>query len=123
MGMLMGPVNILSGSMSTFWPVSVRGQQFDRSGQVSCRSGQNFDRNGQTFHWALGHLMSIFVKNEKNKSRFYFLTGSERFLGDFEKINFSTFLLIFSKMSENRQKSIKSNVFGTNARRERDFHV
>ena len=54
---------------------------------------------------------------------FDFLTGSERFFGDFEKNIFSTFFQNFSIFCENHQKSLKRNVFGTNARRERDFQV
>ena len=33
------------------------------------------------------------------------------------------FFYFFSEMPENHQKSIKSNFFDTNARRERDFQV
>ena len=58
----------------------------------------------------------------KSKNRdFEFLTGSERFLADFEKIAIFRFLFKFSKNYENCQKSLKSNISDTNGYRKRDF--
>ena len=61
---------------------------------------------------ALGHLMSNSVKNEKKWKNhdFDFLTGSERFFGDFEKmINFRCFLKIFKKLRKSSKINQKWN--------------
>ena len=62
------------------------------------------------------------MKQIKNND-FDFLTGSERFFDDFDKMIFlHFFVFFFRKCPKIIKKTTTSHVFGTNARRERDFH-
>ena len=78
------------------------------------------DKKGVDFDQGLKYFLKL-TKKIKNRD-FEFLTGSERFFDDFEKMNFSICFEFFD-FSENLQKSIKSYVSDTNGWRESDFQV